>query len=565
MNTELKIVVPGGAAAIREKGSGFMKLTFVRAAHEVTGSCTLLEVGGHYGLIDCGMEQGKDLFENIPVPVEASAIEFVLVTHAHLDHTGRLPLLYKRGFRGVVYATEATCDLCGIMLRDAAHIQESDAQRKARKAERAGEQAPEPLYTLEDAEGLLKLMRPCPYHQRIQISENVIIRFTVVGHLLGSACIEAWLNEGETEKKIVFSGDVGNVDQPILRDPETPEGADYVMIESTYGDRLHGARPDYVTALAGIIQRTLDRGGNVVIPSFAIGRTQEMLYFIRQIKDDGLVRGHAHFPVYVDSPLANEATGIFLQTSTDFVDDEMRALIRKGVNPLWFDDLHTAVTQAESQALNADKTPKVILSASGMCDAGRIRHHLKYNLWRRECTVLFVGYQAVGTLGRKLNDGVKTVKLLGDDVAVNAEITALPGVSGHADKQGLLNWLTAMADRPGVVFVNHGDDDACKAFTRCLREEHGYEAYAPYSGTEYDLAAGAFTHIAQPRPIVHKEVPAPATSGKGARARTPSPAFQRLVRALDALSARVRGLEGAPNKVLNAFADEVEALVEKYK
>ena len=269
-----------------------MKLTFIRADHEVTGSCTLLEIGGHYGLIDCGMEQGRDLFENIAIPVPAAQIEFVLVTHAHMDHTGHLPLLYKQGFRGTVYATEATCDLCGIMLRDAAHIQMSEAEWKGRKAARAGQPTPEPLYTLEDVEGVLRLLRPCGYGKRIQVGENIIIRFTDVGHLLGSACIEAWLTEGGTEKKIVFSGDIGNTDQPIIRDPQTVSGADYVLIESTYGDRSHGPRVDYLTALADCIQRTLDRGGNVVIPSFAVGRTQELLYFIRQIKDAGMVLIH---------------------------------------------------------------------------------------------------------------------------------------------------------------------------------------------------------------------------------------------------------------------------------
>ena len=319
------------------------------------------------------------------------------------------------------------------MLRDSAHIQMSEAEWRGRKAARAGRAAPEPLYTLEDAEGVLTLLRPCAYGQRVQVGENIIIRFTDVGHLLGSACIETWLTEGDVEKKIVFSGDIGNVNQPLLRDPQTVSGADYVLIESTYGDRSHGERPDYLGALADCIQRTLDRGGNVVIPSFAVGRTQELLYFIRQIKDAGMVHGHPHFPVYVDSPLANEATRVFLQTDTSFLDDEARALIRSGVNPLYFDDLHTAVSKEDSMALNNDRTPKVILSSSGMCDAGRIRHHLKYNLWRPECTVLFVGYQAVGTLGRKLNDGEKTVKIFGDEIAVHAEITVLPGVSGHAD------------------------------------------------------------------------------------------------------------------------------------
>ena len=536
-----------------------MKLTFIRANHEVTGSCTLLEVGGHAGLIDCGMEQGKDVFENIPIPVAANELEFVLVTHAHLDHTGLLPLLYKEGFRGQVYATQATCDLCDIMLKDSAHIQQSDAEYKTRKAERAGQPPVQPLYDLEDVQGLLKLMHPCGYGVRMQVEECIDIRFTDVGHLLGSACIEVWLTEGETEKKIVFSGDVGNKNQPILRDPQTPEGADYVVIESTYGNRFHEAPPDYAKELAQIIQRTLDRRGNVVIPSFAIGRTQELLYFIRQIKSEGLVQGHDHFPVYVDSPLANEATSIFLQTDTTFVDDEMQRLIRKGENPLWFDDLRTTTSQQESQALNENKEPKVIISASGMCDAGRIRHHLKYNLWSSRNTVLFVGYQAVGTLGRILHDGAKHVKLFGDDIAVNAEITALAGISGHADKAGLLDWLNQMQPKPYTVFVNHGDDDACKDFTECLRKEHGYRAFAPYSGAVYDLALGAFTYEAQPKPIVKESV---KTTTKQRKA---SPAYQRLAQAGEALAKLIKNAEGRPNKTLNALAEAIEQLIKRYQ
>ena len=535
-----------------------MKLTFIRADHEVTGSCTMLEIGGHCGLVDCGMEQGKDVFENIPIPVPASELEFVLVTHAHLDHTGLLPLLYKDGYRGPVYATQATCDLCDIMLKDSAHIQISEAEWKTRKARRAGQADVQPIYDLEDVEGLLKLLRPCPYGERIQVEEGLIIRFTDVGHLLGSACIEAWLTEGETEKKIIFSGDVGNTDQPILKDPQVPEGADYVMIESTYGDRYHEKTMDYVPALAAVIQRTLDRGGNVIIPSFAIGRTQEMLYFIREIKTQGLVKHHPGFPVYVDSPLATEATGIFLQTDTAYLDEDIQQAVRQGINPLWFDDLRIATSQQESQALNEDKTPKVILSASGMCDAGRVRHHLKYNLWRPECTVLFVGYQAVGTLGRKLHDGARSVKILGDEIAVHAEITALPGISGHADKQGLINWLTAMTPRAGKVFVNHGDDDACKAFVKCLRTEYQYDAVAPYSGTVYDLAADAVVYEAQPKPIQKQ-------TGFAGKPRAVSAAYQRLVKAGDALTRLIQKSEGRPNKTLAAFAEAIEKLIQKFE
>ena len=365
-----------------------MKITFLGAAHEVTGSCTYLEVGDKRGLVDYGMEQGRNLFENEPIPVPPEGLDFVLLTHAHIDHAGLLPLLWKQGFRGYVYTSAATVQLCDIMLRDSANIQMQEAEWKSRKAQRAGEQKVQPLYDLDDVDGIMSHMIPCPYDKITQVNDCVSIRLTDVGHLLGSAAIEIWLHEGEATRKICFSGDIGNADQPILRDPQFVKEADYLVIESTYGDRLHShERVDYVSALAQRIQETLDQNGNVVIPSFAVGRTQEMLYFIREIKERGLVTGHGDFPVYVDSPLAIEATNIFLQCDTSFLDEDMQALIRSGVNPIFFPGLELAVSQAESQAINENRTPKVILSASGMCDAGRIRHHLKHNLWRPECRV----------------------------------------------------------------------------------------------------------------------------------------------------------------------------------
>ena len=386
-----------------------MTITFLGAAHEVTGSRTLIEVGDKKGLVDYGMEQGKDLFENEPLPVPPSKLDFVLLTHAHIDHAGLLPLLYKEGFRGAVYATAATVSLCDIMLRDSANIQISEAEWQNRKNKRKGGAEVEPLYDLEDVAGLMSLMRPCGYGTMIQVNDAVSVRFTDMGHLLGSAAIEVWLTEAGETRKITFSGDVGNSRQPILRDPTPVKDSEYLVIESTYGDRLHSTeRPDYVAELAKTIQRTLDRGGNVVIPSFAVGRTQEMLYFIREIKERGLVTGHGEFPVYVDSPLAIEATSVFLQCDTEYLDDEMQRVIRSGVNPIVFPGLKLAVSQEESKAINDDQTPKVILSASGMCDAGRVRHHLKHNLWRPASTVLFVGFQSPGTLGRMLVDGVNS-------------------------------------------------------------------------------------------------------------------------------------------------------------
>ncbi|MGM9521129.1 MAG: MBL fold metallo-hydrolase RNA specificity domain-containing protein [Oscillospiraceae bacterium] len=532
-----------------------MKLTFIGAVHDVTGSCTLLEIGAHKILIDCGMRQGANAFENIELPVPASSVDCVLLTHAHIDHSGNLPLLYKNGFRGVIYATDATCSLCEIMLRDCAHIQMSDAEYKTRKARRAGEPDVEPVYDINDAEGVLRLFRRCEYAMPIRINENVTIRFTDIGHLLGSACIEVWLSEGEVHKKIVFSGDVGNTDQPIICDPMSVEEADYLMIESTYGSRNHGERHEYVHTLAGFIQRTLDRGGNVIIPSFAVGRTQEILYFIREIKNENLVTGHGNFPVYVDSPLANEATSVFMQCDTTYLDEETKAVMAQGINPLVFDGLYLNTTTEESKELNFDPTPKVIISASGMCEAGRIRHHLKYNLWRKECLILFVGYQAEGTTGRAIYDGAKSVKLFGDDVAVNAEIGFLPGVSGHADKQGLLNWLAGFTEKPRQIFVNHGSDESCTDFTRCLNEEKGYNAFAPYSGTEFDLASGQFIRITDGVRI-KKETPA--------RTRA-NAAFSRLMAAAERLMDTARSCEGMANKDLIKYAGLIDSLTEKIK
>ncbi|MBQ7692490.1 MAG: MBL fold metallo-hydrolase [Oscillospiraceae bacterium] len=528
-----------------------MKITFLGAAHEVTGSCIYLEVGDKRGLVDYGMEQGRDLFENEPIPVAPGELDFVLLTHAHIDHAGLLPLLWKQGFRGYVYTSAATVQLCGIMLRDSANIQMQDAEWKSRKAQRSGGETVVPLYDLADVDGLMTHMIPCPYNSVVQVNDCVSIRLTDVGHLLGSAAIETWLTENGETRKICFSGDVGNSDQPILRDPQFVKEAQYLVIESTYGDRLHAhERTDYVQALAARIQETFDRGGNVVIPSFAVGRTQEMLYFIREIKERGLVTGHGNFPVYVDSPLAVEATGIFLQCDTQFLDEDMQKLIRTGVNPIFFPGLELAVSQAESQAINEDRTPKIIISTSGMCDAGRIRHHLKHNLWRPECRILFVGYQADGTLGRILVDGVKKVKLFNEEISVQAQIDVLPGVSGHADKMGLISWLRGFETKPELVFVNHGDPGAAESFTACLNDELGYRAFAPYSGTRFDLLRGEFDLITEARPVAGRREP----SGKAARI------FAELLAAAERLLKICRGLEGRPNKELARFTREIEKL-----
>ncbi|MBQ9939380.1 MAG: MBL fold metallo-hydrolase [Oscillospiraceae bacterium] len=533
-----------------------MKITFLGAAHEVTGSCTLLEIGGQYALIDRGMEQGVNFYENQPLPIPESMIDYVFLTHAHIDHSGMLPLLYKNGFRGTFYTTNETYSLCNIMLRDSANIQISEAEYKSRKSVRAGGPKIEPIYDMEDVDGLMRLARPCSYGKAVQVSENIVVRFTDIGHLLGSACIEFWLSENGEERKIVFSGDVGNTNQPIINDPQKVAETDYLVIESTYGNRLHEKREDeniHVKVLADYIQRTLDRGGNVIIPSFAVGRTQELLYFIREIKNSGMVKGHDGFKVYVDSPLANEATSVFMQCGMDCFDEPTRKVMQEGNNPIVFDGLTTYVTTEQSKELNADITPKVIIASSGMCDAGRIRHHLKYNLWRKESTVLFVGYQSVGTLGRTLYDGAKKVKLFGDEVKVNAEIGLLPGISGHADKQGLLNWVNSFDKKPKQVFVNHGEKEACEEFARCLSEEHGLKADAPFSGTEYDLIAGEYTNITQ-GVVLKKKAAKPQDT-----------AFEKLVAAAERLLRVAKECKGLTNKSLNRFSSQIDSLIDKMK
>ncbi len=530
-----------------------MELMFIGADHEVTGSCHYLCVNDKNILVDYGMEQGTQTFETCGLPVEPPLIDYVFLTHAHIDHSGLLPYLYARGFRGSVYATDATADLCSIMLRDSAHIQMQEAEWKNRKAKRSAENAQiEPLYRMEDADGVIRRLIPCEYDKKIEVCEGVVIRFTDIGHLLGSASIEIWATESSVTKKLVFSGDIGNLNQPLIKDPKATKEADYIIMESTYGDRNHSdKKPDYIGELVRILKTTFDKGGNVVIPSFAVGRTQEMLYFLRQIKEERLITGHEDFPVYVDSPLAVEATGIFQRNSVECFDEEAMALLNQGINPIMFPGLYLAITSDESRQINFENTPKVIISASGMCEAGRVRHHLKHNLWRPECTILFVGYQAVGTLGRAIVEGVKEVKLFGERIEIRARIEKLIGMSGHADKAGLLSWLSGFSEKPERVFVVHGEDGICKLFTECLKIEHGLRAYAPYSGTRFDLLTGEFIHEAEP--VVLKK-----------KAHGISDVFARLVAAGQRLVAVIYKNEGNANKDLARFADQINALCDKY-
>ena len=530
-----------------------MKLIFVGAAHEVTGSCHYLNACGKHILVDYGMEQGINVFENCELPVAEACIDYVLLTHAHVDHSGMIPRLSARGFKGQIFATEATADLCSIMLRDCAHIQMQEAEWKNRKGRRSAESSShEPVYTMEDADAAIRRLVPCPYGQEIELCEGLKVRFTDIGHLLGSSSIEVWATEEGTTRKIVFSGDIGNKNQPLIKDPSYTQEADYVVMESTYGDRLHpGGHPDYVKELTSILQETFDRGGNVVIPSFAVGRTQELLYFLRKIKVEGRVRGHEGFPVYVDSPLAVEATGIFHKNQWSCFDEEAMAMVRAGINPISFPGLRLSITSEESKAINFDNTPKVIISASGMCEAGRIRHHLKHNLWRPECTILFVGYQAVGTLGRVLVEGTDEVKLFGEEIGVRASIRKLIGLSGHADKNGLLEWVQGFGEKPRKVFVVHGEDQACKSFVECLNGEYGIKAYAPYSGTVFNLLTNKLEYEGQPIPVKKK-------------AKAVSDVFTRLLAAGHRLLAVIHKNEGGANKDLAKFADQVKALCDKW-
>lgn len=532
-----------------------MELVFIGADHEVTGSCHFMRVGDRKFCIDIGMEQGQDMFENQEIPVNPSELDFVLLTHAHIDHTGLLPMLYARGFRGEVYATKATADLCQIMLRDSAHIQQFEAEWRNRKAQRSGGIAYEPLYTMEDALGVIRQLIPCAYDSRIQICDEVTIRFTDVGHLLGSASIEVFAREDGQERTIVFSGDIGNLNKPILKNPVYTKAADYVIMESTYGDRVHGTGvPDYVGELAAIIQDTFERGGNVVIPSFAVGRTQELLYFLRQIKEQKRVTINPDFEVYVDSPLAVEATNVFGKNVQECFGDEARDLVEKGINPIGFPGLKLSITSDDSKAINFDMQPKVILSASGMCEAGRIRHHLKHNLWRPESTVVFAGFQTNGTLGRTLLEGAETVKLFGETVEVKAKIMRISGISSHADKNGLLKWVNGFTERPPKhVFVVHGEDKICTEFVQTLTDS-GYIATAPYSGTVFDLVRGEFITVAEP--VVLKK--------KSMAARRAGDLFQRLLTAGQRLLSVIRKNEGLSNKETAKFTDQINALCDKW-
>lgn len=535
-----------------------MKITFLGAAHQVTGSRTLVEwKDERYFLVDCGMEQGENDLLQAEMPVPASSVEYVFLTHAHIDHSGLLPLLYKQGFRGSIYCTGETENLCSIMLADSAHIQETDAAYETKKNLRHSGTEVQPLYTAEDASLTMKLFHPCEYSRLYMIDDGLSVRFTDAGHLLGSSFIEFFLEDQGETRKLVFSGDVGNLNQPIIRDPQIVTEADYLIIESTYGTREHVMSASPIPILTDILKQTFSRGGSVIIPSFAVGRTQELLYFFREIKQKNLIPEYKTFPVYVDSPLANEATAVFLQCSEVCLDQQTLDIMSDGQNPIWFDDLYTTVSSDESKALNSNNEPKVIISSGGMCEGGRIRHHLKHNLWDSRNTILFAGYQAVGTLGRIIYDGAESVKIFGEQIDVKAQIALLDGISGHADRSGLLRWLSGFVQKPAYVFVNHGDDDSCTVFSKTVTEQFDIPSTAPYAGSEYDLLKGEWIRLTAP---VYKEGKTNKTADSSAPRRKES-AYMDLRSAVKALDLYTETLTGHSNHELKMLADRIRALI----
>ena len=474
-----------------------MKITFLGATQMVTGSNFLIEAAGKKFLVDCGMFQGREELEEEnynPFDYDPKEIDFMLLTHAHIDHSGRIPKLYNEGFRGPIYAQKATCDLCSIMLPDSGHIQEMEAEWKNKKRLRKGEETKPPLYTAEDAIKSQELFVPVKYDEIIQVDENIFVRFNDAGHMLGSSIIEVWTKEDGKETKTVFSGDIGNNDIPLLSSPTMIESCDYLVMESTYGSRLHMKNDEKAEIFLDVVSETIDNGGTVVIPSFAVGRTQEILYELEKIKekkhDEEFNRKYKTLmkvPVYVDSPLAISATEIF-KKNTDLFEDEIREKIEAGNNPLEFPGLKFTRTADESKALNESQEPSIIISASGMCDVGRIKHHLKHNIWNPKSTILFVGYQAPGTLGHSIVNGAKKVTIFGEEMAVNARIEYIEGYSGHADQEWLMNFVYSFISKPKHIFLVHGEDDSQTVLKNKILEGTGIGVSIPEYGETYEIS-----------------------------------------------------------------------------
>jgi len=474
-----------------------MKVTFFGATKTVTGSNFLVEGAGKKFLVDCGLFQGgaQDEIKNgEPFPFDVNEIDFMLLTHAHIDHSGRIPKLYKEGYRNKIFATYATCDLCAIMLPDSGHIQVTEAEWKNRKRLRRGDELIVPIYDAETALKSLELFKGEPYDRIIEIDEDIHIRFNDAGHMLGSSIIEVWIREDGVNKKIVFTGDIGNSDIPLLAEPTMIEDADFLVMESTYGNRFHIESENKAEKFINIVTDTIRQGGTVVIPSFAVGRTQEILYELNRIKMshkeseefDQRFEILMHTPVYVDSPLAISATEVFKE-NMELFDEETQELIRSGDNPLEFPGLKFTQTVEESKELNESNESCIIISASGMCEVGRIKHHLKHNIWDPKNTILFVGYQAMGTLGRKIVDGAKVVKIFGEEVAVNARVEYIEGYSGHADQQGLLNFVYSFIQKPKHIFLVHGEEEGQKVLRDKIKEQTEIPVTIPDFGETYDL------------------------------------------------------------------------------
>lgn len=470
-----------------------MKIKFCGAAKMVTGSCHLIEYANKKLLVDCGMRQGQDTKTELgedSFPFDAASVDAVLLTHAHIDHSGLLPLLVKKGFSGDIITTEATSQLCTIMLPDSANIQEYDAQLENKKRQRAGKKLIEPLYTMQDVNNTLKLIKGVKYDETVKLSDEVTVRFKDAGHLLGSASVEIWITEDGVTKTLAFSGDIGRAERPIICDPKFIEQADYVIMESTYGDRNHeaGTNDEKEAQLASVLRAAIARGGNIVIPSFAIGRTQELLYYIKRFIANNTVKGLEKIPVYVDSPLGIEATRVYERSADGYYDEEAMELRREG-SPFDFETVNFTRTADESKLINVTPGQKIIIASSGMCDAGRIRHHLKHNLYQKNATVIFAGYQAVGTLGRLLVDGAEKVKLFGEEIRVNAVIEHLSVFSGHAGRNELVDWVSAITPKPDRVFLVHGEEEALDMLAGAIRSL-GYNVTVPNLLDEVVLTDG---------------------------------------------------------------------------
>ena len=458
-----------------------MKITFLGATRMVTGSCYLLEIGSKKMLLDCGMFQGSKMitaFNEKDFVFAPNAIDTVVLTHAHIDHSGLIPKLIKQGYKGPVHCTKTTLELCTILLPDSAHIQESDAEFANRKGLRAGKSVVEPLYTVDDAYKALQHFHTHEFGEMLEVLPGVQVKFKVAGHILGSAIVEVFVNEDGKTTKLVFTGDIGQPNQPIIEDPEEISGADFIITESTYGNRVHKAY-DKEAELSEIINDTVAKGGNVVIPAFAVGRTQVLLYYFQKLLQEGRI---PQVPIIIDSPMASKATAITLTNPQEY-DEEARALYEMHGNRLLaIPNLRFTATAQESRMINEMPGPKIIVSASGMADAGRILHHLKHNLWQENCSVISAGYQAEGTMGRRLIEGSKQVKIMGEDIKVNAKIYNMKGFSAHADKEQLLEWYGKMKQPPKAFFVTHGEFDAASNFADELQRRLGTAAYIPQYG-----------------------------------------------------------------------------------